>query len=289
MTEQLRDLTGIRIACCSRNHKRAALLFDYVTTAIAPGEDQPQEFPDDIFCYDGQLAEIVLRNDRGAEAFERDVAFLTKIKGKVDLPFTDIWQVSRDFRLIDFARLYRQQGAEAAVFDLAFPGTLTYLNQQNVTSPGILATLSQIPVAVEAELSWQQVRDFREDREAQRKYRDLHLWLQSGLSAKTEWQAKDIIEQKISDYRWAIKKHGIKTAAETITSLLGLGSVVPAAGGVAAEAMKLGPVYGMLAGGSLVIAGTAAWIAKRQIEKEDIKRGTNREIAYLYEIQHLVE
>jgi len=45
----------------------------------------------------------------------------------------------------------------------------------------------------------------------------------------------------------------------------------------------------MLTGGFLVIAAIAAWIAKRQIEKEDIKRGTNREIAYLYEVQRLVE
>jgi hypothetical protein len=109
---------------------------------------------------------------------------------------------------------------------------------------------------------------------------ELHLWLESSLHAESELQAREIIDQKISDYRWAIKKHGIKTRIEIITSTLGLGAIVPSVAKAVTAGAVLGPVYGMVAGSGIAVAGVIAWATKRYLELEDIKRGENREIAY---------
>jgi len=147
---------------------------------------------------------------------------------------------------------------------------------------------NNIPVVIEEKLTWLEVVEFRKDPEARRKYRDLHLWLAS-LKIDSEQQATDLIAQKLDDYRWSIKKHGLATSIETISSLVSLSAIVPPMGGLAADAMQLDPVLGAIAGGSLAVTGATAWVAKRLLNLEDIKRGKNREIAYLYDIQSLAK
>ncbi len=148
--------------------------------------------------------------------------------------------------------------------------------------------LENVPVAIEEALTWPQIAEFRSDVEARRKYRDLHLWLERGLQAESERQAADLIAQQLDDYRWAIRKHGIGTAIEAVASLVSLSAIVPSAGGMAAEAMRLDPMSGALIGGSLAVIGSGAWVAKRLLDLRDLKRGKHREVAYLYDVQKLV-
>jgi len=63
---------------------------------------------------------------------------------------------------------------------------------------------------------------------------------------------------------------------------------MPTAGGFTAKAIEMNPVWGAIAGGVLALGGATAWIAKRSLELEDLKRGQHREIAYLYDINKLV-
>jgi hypothetical protein len=148
------------------------------------------------------------------------------------------------------------------------------------------AVLGNIPVVLEEQLSWEQVLAFREDSEAKRKFRDLHLWI-GGLNVESERQATDLIAQKIDDYRYAIKKHGLSTWVHGISSFVSLGSLVPAAGGFAASAANLSSAWGAALGGALAVAGASAWVAKRLMDKQDVARGEHREIAYLYDLQNI--
>jgi hypothetical protein len=148
------------------------------------------------------------------------------------------------------------------------------------------AVLGNIPVVIEDQLSWDQVLAFRQDPEARRKFRDLHVWIDS-LSVESERQATDLIAQKIDDYRYAIKKHGLSTWVQGISSFVSLGSLVPAAGGLAANAANLSTAWGAALGGALAVAGASAWVAKRLMDKDDIARGEHREIAYLYDLQNI--
>lgn len=147
--------------------------------------------------------------------------------------------------------------------------------------------LNNVPVVLEQQLTWAQILEFRTDLEARRKYRNLHLWLTEAAHFQSEQHASDLIYQKLEDYRWAIRKHGLRTAVEAISSFVSLSAVVPPAAGLAANAVGLSTLEGALAGGALAAAGAAAWIAKRLLDLEDIKRGVNREVAYLYALQKL--
>lgn len=149
--------------------------------------------------------------------------------------------------------------------------------------------LNNIPVAIEQELTWAQIFEFRSDKESRRSYRDLHLWLEAGLKTESERQATDVVAQKLEDYTGAIKKHGIRTRLEAISSFISLSAVVPPAAGVAATALNLEPTIGAVAGGVLALVGAGAWVGKRLLDLEDLKRGEHREVAYIYRMQTLVK
>ncbi len=47
--------------------------------------------------------------------------------------------------------------------------------------------------------------------------------------------------------------------------------------------MMAGPVWGAVAGGLLIGADVATWVANRAIELEDVYRGDDSEIAIIYD------
>ena len=98
-----------------------------------------------------------------------------------------------------------------------------------------------------------------------------------------------MIAQKLEDYGGAIKKHGIRTRLEAISSFISLSAVAPPTAGLAATALKVDPTIGAVAGGVLTLVGAGAWIGKRLLDLEDLKRGDHREVAYIYRIQTLVK
>lgn len=279
-SKSLPNLNGLRIACCSQNHKRAALLFDIITTATTMFErENPnyEEIPEWVAASDSR----VITKARKI-SFERGMAALPE-----EFNLSTFQAIHRDALLVEIARICRAQGANAAVLDLTYPQVL--LPDSVTSSPlGVVAALSTIPIAVEDKLSWEQIKDFRSDEDSVRKYRDLHLWLDDGLTAKTEQQAIDLIAQKIEDYHWAIRKHGIVATLEAVGCLLAAGTMLPSAGGVVAALTQLDQRIAMIAGVGLAIMGVTAWVSKRIVELDDVKRGKNREIAYLYDIKQIL-
>ncbi len=151
------------------------------------------------------------------------------------------------------------------------------------------AVIDQIPVALEDELTWRQVLEFKQDKESVRKYRDLHLWIEQVLSSQSDQQRVDVIGQKLEDYRWALRKYGIKTKLAALTTFISaLGAGIPA-GGFVARAANVKAEWGMAAGVALTIAGGSAWIAQQLLELKDLGRGAHREVAYLHDVQKLVK
>jgi hypothetical protein len=101
-------------------------------------------------------------------------------------------------------------------------------------------------------------------------------------------EATDSIGRKIEAYQNAIRKHGLPTRREVLLATLSLGGAIPVAGGVVATAGTPDPVWEAMAGGILSVGGTTAWVAKKLLTLDDLKRGQHREVAYLYAIQALV-
>jgi hypothetical protein len=154
--------------------------------------------------------------------------------------------------------------------------------------------IKNIPMASAAELTWDQVLQFRSDKESIAAYRNFHLWL-NDFQPKSEREAIDIVGQKLDDYSRAIKKHGLKTQQETFKLIASIpsrfGASVPAAttgaaigyglfgpqGAAVGAAIGAAMAAGLSVGGDIVVS-----ITEEQINRSDLISGPNREIAYLH-------
>jgi hypothetical protein len=145
--------------------------------------------------------------------------------------------------------------------------------------------LSNIPLVVAEAHTWEHILEFRGDPEAKRKYRDLRLWLRSGLKAESSQHAADIIGQKIDDYGWAIERHGLQTSLGALKTVFDWreSKLIFAAMGLAG--VMGSPLWAALAGGLGIAMQVGALITERHLDAKEIGRGPNREVAILYEVQ----
>jgi hypothetical protein len=158
----------------------------------------------------------------------------------------------------------------------------------------LAGVIKNIPMASPAQLTWDQVKQVRSDKESLAAYRNFHLWL-NDFHPKSEREAIDVIGQKLDDYRAAIRKHGLKTRQETFKLIASIpsryGSYVT--GGTIGAAIGFG-LFGPqgAAVGSMIGASMAAGlsisgdvvvsITEEQINRLDLISGPHREIAYLH-------
>ncbi|WP_319550012.1 hypothetical protein [Desulfogranum marinum] len=154
----------------------------------------------------------------------------------------------------------------------------------NGTELGVEAALNNIKIINDSKASWTQILDFRKDEESIRKYRDLRLWLKESLSASSIQEASDIIGQKLEDYEWALTKHGFSTVQNAITYVLNYKQAGVATMAGVAGSYFAGPLGSMFASGVVIVGQVTAWTMNRYIEKEDVKRGPGREVAYIQDI-----
>ena len=177
------------------------------------------------------------------------------------------------------ANLYVKRGRPVVfLFDQSFGEVL-----ESGNTTAYRAALTGLDLVDEKSLTMEQVEEFRRDPEATRKYRDLRLWLHTGLAARSTAEATDVVGKKLAAYDWAIRKHGLKTITGAIHSILDSRHVAAIAGGAGVSALIASPVWGAVLGGLLVGANVATWIADRAIELEEVKRGPHSEIAIIYE------
>jgi hypothetical protein len=151
---------------------------------------------------------------------------------------------------------------------------------------GFEAVLLNIPIIEQDMTEWSQIIQFREDTEAKRKLRNLRLWLSQGLKAKNIAEATEVIEKKLDDYKWALKKHGLKTITGIITYVFNYKQAAISTAAATAGTVLVGPIGGALASG-IVLAGQATvFLAEKYIDREDIKRGAESEVAFIYDARN---
>jgi hypothetical protein len=150
----------------------------------------------------------------------------------------------------------------------------------------LAGVIKNIPMASPAQLTWDQVKQFRSDKESTDAYRNFHLWL-NDFHPKSEGEAIDVIGQKLDDYSAAIRKHGLKTRQETFKLI---SRFVPAVTkGAAIGYGLLGPhgafvggIGAALAEGLSISKDVVVSITEEQINRLDLISGPHREIAYLH-------
>lgn len=148
----------------------------------------------------------------------------------------------------------------------------------------LVASLSNLRIVDEGQLQWDQVLEFRKDRDARRKFRRVLHWLDRDMVGKSQAFVQDEISAKLEDYAWAIKKHGLKTAIGTLTCLLSSKSLLMTAGSAAAAGMLGGPLGAFMGAAGTLVGKYALSIAERLVELEDYKR-SNPEVAFIHELK----
>jgi hypothetical protein len=89
------------------------------------------------------------------------------------------------------------------------PIYLTSPEYDGVTTPestGLEICLDEVPVAVDSELTWDQVFECRKDKDAVQKLRRLRRWFTMNLAQKSEREIKATLEEKLDKYQNALRK-----------------------------------------------------------------------------------
>jgi hypothetical protein len=148
----------------------------------------------------------------------------------------------------------------------------------------IAASMSSLAVVSESALSWQQVTEFRADKEACRKYRRLINWLDESLVGKSGTIIADEIARRLSDYDWAIRKHGLQAAAGALTALIDP-RFLASAGVAVAGATLVNHLSAVFAATSLAVAQVGLSVVRSLIDLNEAKRAAAAEIAFVIEVR----
>ncbi len=150
-----------------------------------------------------------------------------------------------------------------------------------------VATLSNLRIVDEEKLTWSQVIEFREDKDARKKYRCLLHWLDKEMVGKSQAFIEDEIAMKLENYEWALKKHGIKTVLGTVSDTLDGKYLIGVSAVSGVMSLTASPLFGILAGAGLVVGKVGVQLAENWLEFKEIERGRNSEIAVVYEMKKL--
>lgn len=146
--------------------------------------------------------------------------------------------------------------------------------------------ISDVAMVDEENLEWEQVIEFRKDKEAKAKYIRFMRWLDKELLTSDSKQIEDLVAVKLDDYQWTLKKHGLKTVIGTISSLLDPKFLGSASAATLTTAFAAGGLWTTLTSLSLIIGKTAVTFGTKYIEGVDERRNSNYEIAYINEVKN---
>lgn len=151
----------------------------------------------------------------------------------------------------------------------------------------VVATLADLNIVSENTLTWEQVLEFRKDKDSQFKYKRFLHWLDKEMVGRPQDFIKEEIELRLQDYEHALQKHGIKTIVGTISEALD-GKYFLGASSLAGSLILTGhPSLGVLVGSGLVVGKTAVKIAETLLSFDDVQCGPNSEISWVYEAKQL--
>lgn len=149
----------------------------------------------------------------------------------------------------------------------------------------VATVLSNLEIADEEKLTWQQVMEFRKDKISLRKYRRLLHWLDKEMIGKSQAFIEDDIAQKLEDYESSLKKHGLKTVLGTIEEVLDGKYLLGASSVVGSFSIAGYPGLGVLAGTGLLVGKMAVKLGNTWLDFDDAERGANSEISWVYEVK----
>jgi hypothetical protein len=148
----------------------------------------------------------------------------------------------------------------------------------------LVNTLTELRIVDENKLTWEQVLEFREDFEAKNKFRKLIRWLDGDMVGKPLSFIEDEIAQRLEDYEWAIRKHGIEAVLGSLSATLDSKALLSSGAAYAAFAAAGQGWLGMLSGASILIGKCAVHFAQEKLNLDDVKR-SKPEIHFVHEVK----
>lgn len=149
----------------------------------------------------------------------------------------------------------------------------------------LTAAIRDIALVDEGSLAWEQVLEFRSDVQASRRYRRLIRWVDAKLLSQSASAVCDEIADRIEDYEWALRKHGIKTLLGAVSCLLDPRFVKAVSVSVATTAFATSGVWAALAGAVLVAGKAAVSFGTQWVDSLDHLREEGHEVAYIHEVK----
>lgn len=154
------------------------------------------------------------------------------------------------------------------------------------SSECIVAALDGLELAVEGALSWGQVLEMRKDKAAKEKLRRLRHWFDHNMIGKEIPFIVDELATRLSDYEWALKKYGVKTATGVAADLLDPKFIAAVGASSATLVMAGADLWAAIGVASVAIGRVALSITSRYIDfRDDIRCGS--EVAFVHELKKL--
>ncbi|MCK4820793.1 hypothetical protein KA005_33820 [bacterium] len=147
----------------------------------------------------------------------------------------------------------------------------------------IITTLADLDIVDEEQLSWEQVMEFRADEEMRGKYKRLLRWLDKEMTGRSPSFIEDEIAQKFNDYQKALKKHGIRTIVGIVEEALDGKLIAGATAATGTLNLAGHPTLGFLVGAGIVIGKVMIKLIQVKLDYDDIERGPNSEVSWVYE------
>jgi len=304
----------------STKEKTAALCYDRILIPRV-GNPETVEVPKSIRCFGNSPAEVdilklVDRNRKFKKLQEEEnyeeihtlmqegfwilPGFINTILGNpIQLPKMTINEFKTAFQyLLNSAGIIGEnlirEVAKSFSQEYGVPVALIYSSESERNShyqegdrQVVISTLCNLEIVDENELTWKQTLEFRRDEETRNKYKRFLHWLDNEMVGKSQAFIEDEISLRLEDYENALKKHGIKTVIGTIQETLD-GTYLTGASAVTSSLSFAGhPVLGILAGSGLIMGKVGVSLAKKMLDFDDVERGPNYEVSWVYEAKKI--
>ncbi len=259
--------------------KTAALCFERVWAA------SNDTVPESIRCWGGTKPEL---NGVGLAAdfnIKTNRTSIVAMVGPEDIKL-ELMQSGTDYGL---AMAFRKISIGFAIeHKIPLTPVFDFIKQRNTMYKEgdrevIVAALDNIEIVDEKELTWEQVEEFRKDRDNQNTHIRLLHWLDKEMIGKSQKFIEDEIIVKLDGYHSSLRKHGIKTVIGTIEEALDGKYIIPA--GIASFVGH--PVLGIFLAAGFMFGKIAVKLAQIKIAFDEIERGPNSEISWVYEVKKL--
>lgn len=150
----------------------------------------------------------------------------------------------------------------------------------------VTLSITNIPLVDTKKGQWDQILEFRKDRDSRKKLRNLRLFLHTNYQGKTLAFIEDDLNKRLDEYYNACKDWGFETLTSSISALTDSKNLVELLEGSTCATLFGGPLVGLATGASIELAKIVIMLAKKRHAFHKLKR--DHDLAYLIEAKQQI-